>query len=129
MHDFIHFLFHKKEPALLRAVSPWFKYSFLGEFCQLSGFLRVDRDSESVQVAVVTVQGLDHDDLVCRRDVRPRAFSLRQVVIARVADSFLELGLVNGQAVNSIKYAHDYFSDEMESIVFRTFQKMSKSRS
>ena len=87
MHDFIHFLFNKKEPALLRAVSPWFKYSFLSEFCQLSGFLRVDRDSESVQVTVVTVQGLDHDDLACRRDVRPRAFALRQVVVARVGNA------------------------------------------
>ena len=102
MHDFIHFLFHKKEPALLRAVSPWFKYSFLSGFCQLSGFLRVDRDSERVQVAVVAVQGLDHYDLACRRDVRPRALALREFVVARVSDAFLEFGLVDRPAVNSV---------------------------
>ena len=61
-----------------------------------------------MKVAVVFVQGLDHYDLACLRDVRPRALALREFVVARVSDAFLEFGLVDRPAVNRVRYRYAY---------------------
>ena len=78
--------------------------------------LCIDRDSERVKVAVVAMQGLDHDDLACRRDVRPRAFALRKIVVARISDAFLEFVRVDRPAVNSVENGHAYSSSFLPQI-------------